>query len=73
MPNQTKGGKREVKENEYQCAICKGVFEKGWSDEEAENEVKEIWGEIPQEERAVICDDCFNRRNPEEIKEVGLV
>ncbi len=62
---------KELKENEYQCASCGGVFEKGWSDEEAENEVAEIWGEIPQEERVVICNTCFNRRTPAEIKQMG--
>ena len=60
-----------MKDNEYKCEICQNIYEKGWSDEEAENEVKEIWGEIPQNQRATICDDCFNKRSPEEIKELG--
>lgn len=60
-----------MKENEYKCAMCGGVFEKGWTDEEAMKESKEIWGEIPEEDLVVICDDCFNRRTPEEIKSMG--
>ena len=32
-----------LKPNEYQCEACKGVFEKGWSDEEALNEAKELF------------------------------
>jgi DNA-directed RNA polymerase subunit RPC12/RpoP len=60
-----------MKDNEYKCASCQNIYEKGWSDEEAEKEVKEIWGEIPQEQRVVICDDCFNRRSPAEVKEMG--
>ena len=60
-----------MKKNEYKCAICLNIYEKDWSDKEAENEVKEIWGEIPQEQRVVICDDCFNKRSPAEIMAVA--
>lgn len=58
-------------ENEYQCAYCENIYEKGWSDEEAEKEVNEIWGEIPENERMVICDDCFNLKSKDEIKKLG--
>ena len=27
-----------MKDNEYKCQLCGGIFEKAWSDEEAENE-----------------------------------
>ena len=52
-----------LKENEFQCANCKGVFEKGWSDEEAYAETESNFG-IPVTEDnksglAVICDDCY--------------
>ena len=60
-----------MRENEYKCASCGGIFEKGWSDEEAEKEQKEIWGNIPESEKVVICDDCFNRRTTDEIKNMG--
>ena len=50
-----------MKENEYQCEICKGIFKKGWSDEEAKQEALDIWGEIPNEERGLVCDDCFKK------------
>lgn len=60
-----------MEKNEYQCAVCRNIYEKGWTDEEALTESKSIWGEIPEEEQAVICDDCFNRRTPKEIKEIG--
>lgn len=56
---------------EYQCAVCKNIYEKGWSDKEAMQESKDIWGEIPKEERVVICDDCWKRRTPQEIKKMG--
>jgi hypothetical protein len=60
-----------MKNNEYKCASCQNIYEKGWSDEEAEKEQLEVFGYIPLTERAVICDDCFNQRSPVEIKEMG--
>ena len=51
----------KLKENEYQCEICMGIFEKGWSDEEAKQEALDIWGEIPNEERGLVCDECFKK------------
>jgi len=35
-----------MKNNEYKCASCHNVYEKGWTDEEAEKEAKDIWGTI---------------------------
>lgn len=52
-------------ENEYKCVRCGNVYEKGWSDEESLNEMKELWGDLPKEDRDVICNDCFNEIHPE--------
>lgn len=60
-----------MKENEYKCAMCQNIYEKGRTDEEAEKEAKDIWGKIQIKECEVICDDCFNRRTPQEIKKMG--
>ena len=49
-----------MKENEYQCAMCKGIFEKGWTEEESVSELKENFGDISKEDCDVICDDCYN-------------
>ena len=57
--------------DKYTCAVCKNTYEKGWSDEESEKEMKENWGNIPKEDRAIICDDCYKKRTPEEVKEMG--
>ena len=57
--------------DKYTCAVCKNTYEKGWSDQEQEKEMKEIWGDIPKEDRAIICDDCFKNRTPKETKEMG--
>lgn len=43
----------------YRCARCRVVFEKGWSDEEADAEAQQTFGEIPPDERVVVCHDCY--------------
>lgn len=48
--------------NTYTCAYCKGVFEKGWDDTDAEAELKEKFGEEYTPENCdVVCDDCYKR------------
>jgi hypothetical protein len=55
-----------MKTNQYQCAMCKGVFDEGWSDEEAMAETHQLFGKsFTPEECDVICDDCFNKIHPE--------
>ncbi len=44
--------------NKYQCAYCKGIFDKGWSDEEAETELEDTFG-LPKEMCDIVCDDCY--------------
>jgi len=51
----------KIAANEYKCAACGGVFEKGWSDEEAAAELNARYGGIPVEACDVICDDCYNK------------
>ena len=50
---------KKLKSNEYRCAVCKGVYEKGWSDEEA---IEELGGNFPGidiDDCGVVCDDCY--------------
>ncbi len=51
--------------NEYQCAMCGGVFTKGWSEQEARAETQQYWPDTTQEELAVICDDCWQKIHPQ--------
>ncbi len=51
----------ETPEGHYRCALCKGVFEKGWSDEEAKAEYGQVFPGKPLEEADVVCDDCYKR------------
>lgn len=46
--------------NTYKCAVCQGTFEKGWSEEEALEELKENFN-MPVEECDVVCDDCYRK------------
>lgn len=48
-------------DNTYECAICGGVFEKGWSDEEADTELRELFDGAEPEECDLVCDVCFKR------------
>lgn len=46
--------------NHYQCDQCGGVFEQGWTDDEAQAEASANgWSQIPAIEMAVVCDDCY--------------
>ena len=49
-----------IKENEYKCAMCKNVYQKGWTEEEAQNELEENFGHHEPEECDLVCDDCYN-------------
>lgn len=45
-------------EDSYVCAKCRRVFEKIRSDDDALEDSRRTFGEIPVNERATICDDC---------------
>lgn len=45
--------------DQYQCAKCKGVFKKEWSDEEAKAEHDRDFPGSPLETACVVCDDCY--------------
>lgn len=44
---------------QFTCARCKRTFDKLRSDSEADQERKELWGDIPVEECDVLCHGCF--------------
>lgn len=49
--------------NQYRCDCCGGIFDKGWSDEEARAEAEQQFGEALHAEGeppALVCDDCYN-------------
>lgn len=48
---------------EYRCDRCGMTFISSWSEEEAEDEYRMMFGgRVPRNvERAVLCDDCWDR------------
>lgn len=50
-----------MKNNEYKCSMCKNIYENLWTDEEAEKECIENYGEemAHGEDREIVCDDCY--------------
>lgn len=51
----------------YTCENCGGdcgTFEsedRAWSDADAEAEARALFGNLPESERTVLCDDCYRR------------
>ena len=51
-----------MKPEEFKCEECGGIFEKGWTDNEARLEqIENEFGNIPNNQLAVICDDCYKK------------
>ncbi len=44
---------------QFTCECCAKTFQKIWSDEEALKEFEQAPWNIANNERALICDDCF--------------
>ena len=49
----------DVPAGHYRCDHCQGVFEKGRSDEEALAEAAETFPDMAEDDRAVVCDECY--------------
>jgi hypothetical protein len=48
-----------MKSNEFRCFICKEVFEKGFTDEEALAELNANHPGMSPDECDLVCDDCY--------------
>jgi len=51
-----------MKDNEFKCFHCGGVFEKDWTDEEAKAEsiINGFTGDnYTPDELCIVCDDCY--------------
>lgn len=53
------GEEKKMKDNEFKCAICHGVFEKLLSDEEAEQQLNKEFPGFTSDECDYVCDDCY--------------
>lgn len=47
--------------NTFTCAVCRETFEKGWSDEEAREELGETFPDFEPQDCELVCDDCYKR------------
>jgi hypothetical protein len=50
--------------DDFTCALCGETFARGWSEEEAAEESRLLFGDLPPDDLAVVCDDCFARIHP---------
>ena len=53
--------------------MCRGVFEKGWSDEEANAEAEYYFGvknASKNKDCVAVCDDCFQKMHPKDHPEL---
>jgi hypothetical protein len=48
-----------IDEQEYLCAICGKTFIGTRSDDVALAEMERDFGPVPEEEREVVCEDCY--------------
>ena len=55
-----------MKDNEYQCAKCGNIYEKGRSDVDAMEESVNKFGVQTLTPMEVVCDDCFKEMFPNE-------
>lgn len=46
-------------DREFTCERCGLTFKSGWTQEEAEAEMRENFGEIAESDRVVVCDPCY--------------
>jgi len=49
----------------FKCAMCGETFEKARTEEEALEELNELFGDTPVEECEVVCDDCWQKIRPD--------
>lgn len=52
---------KPLKENEFECYICHQVFEKEWTDKEANEEYKKEFSDYEDEPKEIVCDDCYEK------------
>lgn len=56
--------------SEYTCANCGGIFDFGWSKEEAMQEMLDTFGNVPLNKLKIVCDDCYQMMNPKNNPEL---
>jgi hypothetical protein len=47
--------------DKYKCAVCDGIFTKGWTDEEAAAELGQKFPGVSTDNCDLVCDDCYKK------------
>lgn len=55
----------------FRCACCGGVFEKGWSEEEAEAEMQSHFPGAKKEDCETVCDQCHHKLMAEMMRQAN--
>jgi hypothetical protein len=51
--------------DKYKCALCKKSFISNWTNEQALQEFKDVFGDLVENQKKVlICDDCYKAMIP---------
>lgn len=59
------GVEQQLDSNTYVCAMCRGVFSKGRTDEEALAAAEQEFVELPPlADCCYVCDDCWQKVQP---------
>ena len=56
--------------SQFTCAMCGGTFTKARPDAEAIAEMERYFGNVPESQRAAVCDECFQKIHPEKHPEI---
>lgn len=51
----------KLEPNQYRCAMCDGVFERGWSEEEALAELGDNFSGFEPDDCGIVCDPCYKK------------
>lgn len=54
-------GRGDSVDGTYICSVCGGEFEADWSEEEAEQELKENFPGLSKNDCDLVCDDCYKK------------
>lgn len=48
----------------FRCYLCGGEFEAGNTEEECAAEMKATFGNLPEDDKVSLCDECYRKHNP---------
>ena len=55
----------------FKCGGCGGTFQSDWTEEESLAEMRAEFGDVPENKRICLCDECYERAKANERAEVN--